>query len=257
MPYIESDNSTLFYEAQGSGPLIVFAHGAGGNTLSWWQQVPHFLKHYRVLVFDHRGFGRSVCDPNFMGLDFCVQDLKVILDDEKADQAILVCQSMGGFTGLPFTLKFPERVKALVLCGTSGGVVTDDIIAARKKSMARLKNNPGLNPAMALDFPNREPALAHLYYQIHSLNNPDLVNIARTGLAKATVKPEDLNGRKTPTLIIAGTEDLLFPMEAMESVAASIPGAVIRWFRKAGHSIYFEQADLFNRVLSEFLENLQ
>lgn len=256
MPFIKSDHADLYYEVQGSGPLIVFAHGAGGNTLSWWQQAPYFLDNYRVLVFDHRGFGRSVCEPEFVGLDFFVEDLKAILDNENADQAVLVCQSMGGFTGLPFTLKYPERVKALVLCGTSGGVVTDDIIAARKKSMERLKNNPDMNPALALDFPNREPALTHLYYQIHSLNDPDLVNIARAGLAKAKVTPEDLAGFSTPTLIMAGTEDMLFPMAAMESVAASVPGAVIKWFRKAGHSTYFEQADIFNRVLSEFLENL-
>ena len=61
MSYAENGNAKIYYETYGDGPALVFAHGAGGNASSWWQQVPHFAERYRVITFDHRGFGRSTC----------------------------------------------------------------------------------------------------------------------------------------------------------------------------------------------------
>ena len=52
----------LYYESTGEGPAVVFLHGAGGNHLSWWQQVPLFSERYRCITIDHRGFGQST-DP--------------------------------------------------------------------------------------------------------------------------------------------------------------------------------------------------
>ena len=51
----------LYYEVSGSGPALLFAHGLGGNHLSWWQQVAHFAPHYTCVAFAHRGFAPS--DP--------------------------------------------------------------------------------------------------------------------------------------------------------------------------------------------------
>ncbi len=50
----------LYYEVHGSGPAVVFAHGAGGSHLSWWQQVPAFRDRYTCVTIDHRGFGQSI-----------------------------------------------------------------------------------------------------------------------------------------------------------------------------------------------------
>ncbi len=47
----------LYYEVHGEGPPVVFAHGAGGTHLSWWQQIPVLSEHFRCVTFDHRGFG--------------------------------------------------------------------------------------------------------------------------------------------------------------------------------------------------------
>ena len=60
MPTVRSQDATLYYEVVGpeTAPALVFAHGRGGNASCWWQQVPHFCDRYRVVVFDHRGFGR-------------------------------------------------------------------------------------------------------------------------------------------------------------------------------------------------------
>ena len=63
MPFVNTDNAKIYYESHGEGSPIILAHGAGGNTLVWWQQIAHFAAGYKVVVFDHRGWGRSKCAP--------------------------------------------------------------------------------------------------------------------------------------------------------------------------------------------------
>ena len=53
----------LYYEVSGTGPALLFAHGLGGNHLSWWQQVPHFRGRYTCVTFAHRGFAPSSAPP--------------------------------------------------------------------------------------------------------------------------------------------------------------------------------------------------
>ena len=59
MPYLDRPDCRLYYETEGQGPALVFAHGLGGNHLSWWQQVPHFRDRYTCVTFAHRGFSPS------------------------------------------------------------------------------------------------------------------------------------------------------------------------------------------------------
>src|SRR5262245_21403483 len=100
MPYVERLQASIYYETCGDGPALVFAHGAGANTRVWWQRVRAFARRNRVLTFDHRGFGRSRCEPGAETADHFGADLAAVLDHAGIDRAALVCQSMGGWTGL-------------------------------------------------------------------------------------------------------------------------------------------------------------
>src|SRR5579859_3387296 len=57
--FVQNAGAEIYYECTGSGPAVVFAHGLGGNHLSWWQQVPHFSRRYTCVTFAHRGFSPS------------------------------------------------------------------------------------------------------------------------------------------------------------------------------------------------------
>ena len=60
MAFMTRDGARFFYEDKGgNGPAVLFLHGAGGNHLSWWQQVPVFAEEYRCVTLDQRGFGQS------------------------------------------------------------------------------------------------------------------------------------------------------------------------------------------------------
>src|SRR5437667_8263501 len=74
MPTTHVNGIQLYYEEYGKGFPIVLAHGAGGNHMSWWQQVPDFARNYRCITFDHRGWGLSV-DTDDLGPSAFTDDL--------------------------------------------------------------------------------------------------------------------------------------------------------------------------------------
>ncbi len=257
MPYVENANARIYYEVHGESdrPALVLAHGAGGSTLSWWQQIPHFSAGYRVVVFDHRIFGRSVCTADDFHPRHFPADLLAILDAEGIERTAIVAQSMGGWTGLPTALGHPERVSCLVLAGTPGGVFTEAVMlnAMRVLEMTGDEGIPS-SAALAPNFPEREPELAGLYDQINALNErfePAL--LARMADDDLRLTPEKLMGYSTPTMMIVGEHDQLFPPEVLHEVAGVIPGAEIRDIPIAGHSTYFETPGPFNELVDEFL----
>ena len=132
MPTITvGDGSKIYYEVHGQGPrTIVFAHGAAGNHMSWWQQVPHYRENYRCLTFDHRGWGAST-DATGMSLSGFAGDLDAILNDAEINDLVLVAQSMGGFTALPFAAAYPDRVRGLLMADTVLGVGDEALLLAR------------------------------------------------------------------------------------------------------------------------------
>jgi pimeloyl-ACP methyl ester carboxylesterase len=256
MPYAKRSNASLYYEVHGTGPALVFAHGAGGNTQIWWQQVPHFARTHRVVTFDHRGFGRSQCAlSDFHAREFAA-DLRAILDAAGIERAALVYQSMGGWTGLRTAVESPERVSCLVLSGTPGGVFTPKVLEAFAR-IGRIAAGEGIRggPAVAPDFPAREPELAHLYDQISALN-PGLPPGGLATLAQASVEAAELAGFAVPTLMISGEHDQLFPPDVLKEAAAQIPGCRLVSFASSGHSPYFEAAPRFNRLVGEFLDEV-
>ncbi len=64
MPKAQINGTELYYESHGedSAPAIIFAHGRGGNHMSWWQQVAAFSAEHRCVTFDHRGWGASIAE---------------------------------------------------------------------------------------------------------------------------------------------------------------------------------------------------
>lgn len=102
-----------------SEKLIAFSHGATMDHRMFNAQVEFFLPDYRILVWDARGHGKSKpLQKNFI-LEDCAEDLAAILDEEKIKETILVGQSMGGYISQYFYLHYPERVRAMVIIGST------------------------------------------------------------------------------------------------------------------------------------------
>ena len=122
MPTAPVNGIQLYYEVHGEGPsTIVFAHGAAGSHLVWFQQIPFFSKRYRCITFDHRRFHLSPDLPDGPGVASFVDDLRALLDYLGIQQTAIVAQSMAGMTCFGFALEHPHRVKALVMGDTIQG----------------------------------------------------------------------------------------------------------------------------------------
>ena len=258
MPRVESAGASLYYETHGSGPAVVLAHGAGGNATVWWQQVPHLARRHTVVVFDHRGFCRSRCAPEALDPGLFASDLAAILADAKIERAALVGQSMGGFTVLGFALSHPERVTALVLCGTPGGVRTAQIDRDLAVIPGRASERGFIGMVLGPDFPAREPAKTFLFEQLNALNPPETLAALLPRIGSIRVADADLAKLEVPTLVLGGTDDAFFSPDGLREVAGKMPRARFVEIPGAGHSTYFEMPDLFNDTVGNFLlENVR
>jgi 3-oxoadipate enol-lactonase len=255
MPFAKINGIDLYYEVHGDGPALVLAHGGGGSHLSWWQQVPEFSKRYKVITFDHRSFGQSLDTANGPGPRAFVEYLTALLDHLDVQKAAVAGQSMGGWTVCGFATAHPDRTSALILCDTTGGVTSPEVTKALANTQERARGSLTeiLKSAYARSYPEREPEMCFLYQQISGLNRHVAPNLASILFSvKNDIRP--LIEQKIPTLLLVGEEDVLTPPEAMASVAAQIPQARFVKVPQAGHSVYFERADEFNRIVSGFLQ---
>jgi len=253
MPTVRSHDLDIYYEVTGDGPPLLFAHGAGGNTLIWWQQVPHFAKRYRVITFDHRAFGRSTAEGDVFFPEFFADDVRAILDAEGVDRTAVICQSMGGWTGVQLARTSPERVACLLLSGTPGGIFTEAVLQGTVEAGAKVRAGATLLDMVAAPgFPAREPQLAFLYQQLAELNpRRDPEKLAR--LAAISTTAEDLTDWKIPTRFIMGEHDAFWSPERMKTAADLVPGAEFSVVEGSGHSPYYELAGRFNALAEAFL----
>jgi len=188
--WLKRPDCSIYYEVYGSGPALVFAHGLGGNHMSWWQQVAHFSAKYTCVSFAHRGFSPSTAVPGEKAPESYADDLAALVAELGLKEFSIVAQSMGGWTSIEYLLRDPSKVKALVMASTSG---TLDFRQLKGPEAAEIKTWQVNAPKVMADLESRDilsaggerfareqPALALLYRQIGQLTGPDF---------KAAVRP--------------------------------------------------------------------
>lgn len=265
MPLLQlKDGARLYYEVHGKGPAVVFAHGLGGNHMSWWQQVPAFEAHYTCVTFAHRGFAPSQDPAGVPDPARYVGDLEALIDHLKLDEVRLVCQSMGGWTGLGFALRHPKRVRAMVLSATIGTADPARLpgVSARERAhwdewsrgeQARLAT-AGVSPAAGERMTREQPQLYHLYQLIGRLAAAfDREAVRKRLWAARTAPPEALAALQFPVLCLGGTEDVVINPALVCALASALPRGRFESFPDTGHSPYFERATRFNALVLDFL----
>ena len=263
MPRAQINGIELYYEVHGDGPeTVVFAHGAGGNHLSWWQQVPVFARRYRCVTFDHRAFGWSRDAIDGPGRSAFVDDFCALLDHLKLERIYLVAQSMGGQCAMGFTLRHPDRVKALVMASTVVGMRhatyrSLDAETNRRLREARERYMLSRNGTRALGrtAQTADPTRAFLYREIAGLNPPRDPSFLDNNRER-DVTPEMLAQLRVPVLFLAGEEDEIYPPIVMQAAQRLIPGARLVVVPEAGHSVYFEKPEAFNSIVLSFFADV-
>ena len=266
MPWAEINGIRLYYESHGEGDPIVFAHGAGGNHLSWWQQVPAFADRYTCVTIAHRGFAPSHDTAGMPDPARYAEDLEALLARLKIDEVRLVGQSMGGWTMVDFALRNPKRVKALVLSSTIGTIDGARLPGMTAESLAKWDRwahgerarleAAGWHPPTGERMGREQPALDFLYREIGELAASFDRNAMRKRLfALRTRGPEELAALGVPVLCVMGEEDVVINPALPRALAGALPKGALEVFADSGHSPYFEHAGRFNRRLAEFLSS--
>ena len=244
--------ASIYYEVHGDGTALVLAHGMGGNHASWFNQVPFFSRWFKVVTFDHRGFGNSRDLEGGADRSRFADDLKDLFDELGIANAVLVAQSMGGGTCASFAVRHPEKVSALVLADTLVGLTIPESLGPRMDAVRSATSGlPQLDRVLSKEFREREPVSTHLYTQLNSFNGRARESL-RGGLPGLSV--DQLAANRIPILFLVGSKDILFPPDLVKAVHQLIPNSEYREIADSGHSVYFEKPREFNEAILEFLK---
>jgi 3-oxoadipate enol-lactonase len=251
---------SITYDIQGSGPLVVFLHGIGGNRTNWEGQLESFGTKFCAVSWDARGYGASDDPPHPLKFSDYADDLLRLLDHLKAERAHLVGLSMGGMIIQDFYGRSPERVATLALVDTSsgfGGVpeeVRQDFLARRLEPLEK-----GLTPA------DIAPSVVEVL--VAKSASPAVRERLRASLAALRTEPYKqalyaivttdfravLPRITVPTVVIVGEEDIVTPPSASEFLVKNIAGATLVKIPGAGHLTNIEKPEAFHAALEPFL----
>jgi 2-hydroxy-6-oxonona-2,4-dienedioate hydrolase len=267
--YADVNGAKLYYEVVGEGHPLVFLHAGIANLHMWDDQTRAFRDRYRVIRFDHRGFGQSSAPAGPASIPDDVYGMLTFLN---VDKAYVVGCSMGGGAALDFTLAHPEMVDGLVLVGpgVSGAPFEDDdATKALEEEMIAAANAGDFDKANELEmrewvdgvgrtpdqvdpaFRAKASAMNRALYDHH-----EEMNAIEWQQADPPAYPR-LESVAAPTLVIVGDRDLPGIQQAVDALAARIPGARKVVMRDTAHLPSMELPDQFNQILGDFLSSLK
>lgn len=253
-----NDGARIYYERAGTGPTMLLLHGLAGNHAAWFHQVPYFAREHRVIAIAQRGFAPSSENRGAYDNERLVADSIAVLERLGETNVAVVGQSMGGWTALGLAIERPDLVRAVVLSASVGGIFDAQIAAHYEQVTARareLASKPpvlGLHPALGSRFTTEHPDDAYLYQLLTSFGAPSPSKVAE-GLGRTHFDDAQLANVHASVLFVVGEDDLIFPPDIVRRAAARIAGARLETIPGAGHSPYFEQPTIWNRLVHDFL----
>jgi len=256
----------LHYETHGVGEPLILIPGFACGAWSWFRQTAELSKDFQVVEFDPRGIGKSKIenplDAENLSIETFVRDVLTILNDLKIEKANVLGASFGGFVAQEFALKFPERLNKLILaCTTAGGEnhVKPDIEILRS-----FTPDPGLKigerirkfirPAFTGEFNVEHAAEVEKVCRLRESNAVnDVVYFAQLQAAFTFNTEDKLGLIENETLVIAGDQDNVVPVQNSVNLAEKIPNAKLKIIENGSHMLFIENASEFNRIVSQFV----
>jgi pimeloyl-ACP methyl ester carboxylesterase len=254
MPYAQSGPIRIYYEIHGSGPTVAFLHGAGGNHAAWWQQTCYFRSQYQVVTVDLRGFGKSdsIADgPD--SLDF-PGDLLAVLDHASVKRATVVGQSIGAVAALRFAVAHPDRIDALILAHSLGGVNHPEITPLVAADRAEAEKIPILDRLLTKEFQNAQPARTFLFQQLGTFNQATMRDLRNLNTSGPSL--EDIVKSQLKLCFLTGERDAVLKPATIAAAQRLIPDSALTVVPGAPHSMYWETPELFNMSVHMYLKRI-
>lgn len=221
---------SLYYQEQGEGEPLFLLHGNGEDGTYFANQISFFSDRYRVIAVDTRGHGKSPRGTAPFTMEQFAMDLHSLMEKLQIQRGIILGFSDGANIAMKFALKYPNQVKALILNG--GNLNTKGV-----KRSIQIPIEIGYRFAK-LFAGKSEEAKSHMEILGLMVNEPN-------------IRPEELCAIQAPTLVIAGTKDMIKTAHT-ELIADHIPNAKLSVI-PGDHFIANKNPKDFNREVENFL----
>jgi 3-oxoadipate enol-lactonase len=250
----------------GEGEPLVLIQGFGGGHEGWFFQTRAFRKHYKVIIFDNRGIGKSDRSPGPYTIRTMADDTVGLMDHLGIEKAHVLGMSLGGIVAQELAISHPKRVSKLILvCTHSGdGEATDvhpELIAA-----LGIKEDAREMDLDSVDFRDSFSTIVSLAFN-NKLFRTLLVPLAKYQVRKAGVERykeqmeavaghttyERLGSIKAQTLVLTGAEDRIISPNSSERIAGLIHNARLVKLEGGSHAFNIEMRSRFNREVLDFL----
>jgi pimeloyl-ACP methyl ester carboxylesterase len=273
MPTLTTDDGVkLYYEETGSGTPILFVHEFAGDCRSWEPQVRHFSRRYRCIAYNARGYPPSdvLSDPDRYSQQRERDDVRCVLDALRIERAHIVGLSMGAMATLHFGMVHSARAISLVTAGVGSGAHKSEIegFRADSRESAKVMLEKGMEHfaatygerATRVTMKAKDPR-GFAEFQRH-LSEHSAEGSANTMLGYQARRPSlyDLTAEMAaitaPLLVIAGDEDPS-TIEPSLLIKRTVPGARLAMLPRTGHMLNLEEPALFNRLVEDFLHQVE
>ncbi len=254
--YAQINGGNLFYEIRGKGPTVVLIHDGLLHSASWAAQWEFLGKNYRVMRYDRRGFGKSDKATEAYSE---VEDLRGLFDHLNISNATVIACSAGGALALDFCLKHPEMVERMVLVGpiVSGLSFSAHFQERNRAAFAPLKNGDiaGTISNWINDPWLMAPQSKQAKERFSELLTANPQNLTHSGRLATAGKPavRHLSEITVPVLIVVGESDIPDVHAHCGAIQAGIAHARRIIVRGAGHLVFLEKPDEFNKIVADFL----
>lgn len=269
MPFATTDDGVrLHYEECGSGTPVIFVHEFAGDHRAWETQMRHFGQRYRAICYAARGYPPSDVPARVTSYSQAraADDIAAVLDHLGIDKAHVVGLSMGGFATLHFGFRHGGRALSLTVAGCGYGAEKGqrDKFKAEVAAVASFLDTHGIGVfaekyaygPTRVQFENKDPrGFAEFKRQ---LAEHSALGARNTQLGVQGERPslydlvEEMKALTVPVLVLTGDEDwpCLQPALLMKQ---TIPTAALSVMPNCGHTINLEDPDQFNRIVGDFV----
>ena len=269
MPFATTDDGVrLHYEETGSGTPVIFVHEFAGDHRAWETQMRHFGQRYRAITYAARGYPPSDVpeDVSKYSQARAADDAAAVLDHLGISKAHVVGLSMGGFATLHFGFRHAARALSLCVAGCGYGAEKGqrDKFRSEVAAVAAFLDESGIEAFAAkyaygptrVQFENKDPRGFEEFKR--QLAEHSALGARNTQLGVQGERPslydlvDQMAALTVPTLILTGDEDwpCLQPALLMKQ---TIPSSALSVMPNCGHTINLEDPDQFNRLVGEFL----
>jgi pimeloyl-ACP methyl ester carboxylesterase len=249
--FVRTNGINIYYESFGSGRSLIFLHGAMGTGKVWKPYVPLLSNDFNLILPNARGHGLTENPGKEIGLHLIADDIAGLIEALKLEKPFLCGWSMGGDVSLDIAMRYPDRVRGLIVGGVTHRI--SEIYLASAQAM-------GLERPGQVNFEQAEkniPQLINLWKTEH-VQSPSHWKELVTQLSFEMLNPtlpseDDLKRVRVPTLIVWGDRDQFLPIEDAVALYRLIPNAQLAVIPNADHFVSRTNVKLFAEFVKEFV----